>query len=653
MNAGTIRNKGIELQVTATPVRLDNGLEWEIYGNYSKNNSEVEELYGDLETIVLDSYYGVDVEARKGEPYGQMYGRMYATGQRRATSWWAPTADLSTPPPTRWGSWATTTPTGPAGLGNRLSYGAFTLNVLIDTQQGGSVFSMTNRYGVRSGVLEASLWGRELYDENGVPLPPSEGGGLIVPGVKVVAGDTVPNDIRVAAQDYHRGLSGIAEAFTYDASFVKLREIRLGYQVPRTLHRPDEGVPDEPGLVGRNLFLWTDVPNIDPETAFNPGNAQGYEWGQFPSARSFGLSVSAHPQLLATRTDEETMKIRMIFRAVPAAVLIAAMGGCGDGLTELNENPNQPVSVGAEFLLPAAMVAGAERLHGSSLNMDMVGLWVQHYAEHRYAIEDRYEFQDVTVNGHWSYLYESPLRDLYEVVEKGKEAEWPNVEAVGTILTVWLMQAVTDLWGDAGFSQALLGRDSPPEMTVVYDTQQEIYDALLANLSTAASMISPSGPKITDGDLIYGGDMDQWRLFANSLRLRAAMRLSEVDPTRAASEVASAISAGVFTCNCDNAILQFVDNGVDVHPIFGYERNRDDHSISATLVDTLKALNDPRLPIYARPNGAGEYVGTAQRRHVRPTPHSGVPNRHLLQQRRDSGGHHVLLGSPLPQGRSS
>jgi hypothetical protein len=58
------------------------------------------------------------------------------------------------------------------------------------------------------------------------------------------------------------------------------------------------------------------------------------------------------------------------------------------------------------------------------------------------------------------------------------------------------------------------------------------------------------------------------------------------------------------------AVLLFVDNGVDVHPIFGYERNRDDHSISATMVDTLKALNDPRLPVYARPNSFGEYVGT-------------------------------------------
>lgn len=304
------------------------------------------------------------------------------------------------------------------------------------------------------------------------------------------------------------------------------------------------------------------------------------------------------------------MNKRMLFRAVPTAVVLAAMGGCGDGLTDLNENPNQPVSVGAEFLLPAAIVSGAERLHGSSLNMDMVGLWVQHYAEHRYAIEDRYEIQDPTINGHWSTLYEDPLRDLYEVVQKGRELERPNVEAVGTILKVWLMQAVTDLWGDVGYSQALLGRDSPPEMTVEYDTQEAIYDGLLSELVAAAGMISPSGPKITDGDLLYGGDMDRWRRFANSLRLRVAMRLSEVAPSLAQSEFASALSSGVFSSSADNAVLHFVDNGVDVHPIFGYERNRDDHSISATMVDTLKSLNDPRLPVYARPNAFGEYVGT-------------------------------------------
>jgi len=304
------------------------------------------------------------------------------------------------------------------------------------------------------------------------------------------------------------------------------------------------------------------------------------------------------------------MKTRIAQRAVTALVLTAVVSGCGEGLTDLNVNPNEPVSVGAEFLLPAAIVSGAERLHGSSLNMDMVGLWVQHYAEHRYTIEDRFEIQDGTVSGHWSSIFAGPLRNLYEVVEKGREAERPNEVAVGTILESWLFQAATDLWGDVGYSQALLGRESPPDMTVVYDTQQEIYDGLLSELAAAGAMIVPSGPKITKGDLIYGGDMEAWRKFANSLRLRVAMRLSEVNSIGASAAFASALGAGVFTSNADNAVLRFVDNGVDVHPIYGYERNRDDHSISATLVDTLKSLSDPRLPIYARPNAFGEYVGT-------------------------------------------
>ena len=304
------------------------------------------------------------------------------------------------------------------------------------------------------------------------------------------------------------------------------------------------------------------------------------------------------------------MKTRIARRAVTTLALAAVLSGCGEGLTELNVNPNEPVSVGAEFLLPAAIVAGAERLHGSSLNMDMVGLWVQHYAEHRYTIEDRFEIQDVTVSGHWSSIFAGPLRNLYEVVEKGREAERPNEIAVGTILESWIFQAATDLWGDIGYSQALLGRESPPDMTVVYDTQQDVYDGLLSELAAASAMITPSGPKITKGDLIYGGDMDAWRKFANSLRLRVAMRLSEVNSSAASAAFTSALGAGVFTSNADNAVLYFVDNGVDVHPIYGYERNRDDHSISATLVDTLKSLADPRLPIYARPNAFGEYVGT-------------------------------------------
>ena len=125
--------------------------------------------------------------------------------------------------------------------------------------------------------------GTITYDANGVPIPTSQGGGLIVPGVMVVAGDTVPNTIRTAAQSYHRSLSGIAEAFAYDASFVKLREVRLGIEVPRSFTDRLGVAQMSLALIGRNLLLWADIPNIDPETALNSGNAQGFEWGQLPT----------------------------------------------------------------------------------------------------------------------------------------------------------------------------------------------------------------------------------------------------------------------------------------------------------------------------------------------------------------------------------
>jgi hypothetical protein len=154
---------------------------------------------------------------------------------------------------------------------------------------------LTSRYGWRSGVLAETLQGREVADENGVPLSVAEGGGLIVPGVMVVGGDTVPNTIRVSAQDYWRNLNYLTEAAVYDASYVKLREVRLGYEVPRQWTDRMRLSRASLAVIGRNLHLWTDVPHIDPETAFHPGNAQGFEYSQVPSARSIGFSITITP----------------------------------------------------------------------------------------------------------------------------------------------------------------------------------------------------------------------------------------------------------------------------------------------------------------------------------------------------------------------
>lgn len=284
---------------------------------------------------------------------------------------------------------------------------------------------------------------------------------------------------------------------------------------------------------------------------------------------------------------------------------------CDEGLAELNENPNDPVEVDAAYLFPNAVEAAVNDVtaYAYGVNFDMAGLWVQHYVEHEYAIQDRYEIEDSRVSGLWSGFYAGPLQDLQEVIELGQEEDRPNTTAMGMIMKAWTARAVTDIWGDIGYSEALKGRDPDAPLTVSYDTQEQVYDALLDETAAAAAMIDPDGLTIGNADLIYDGDVEQWRRFANSLRMRLAMRLSIVAPELARTEFADAHAAGGFQSNDDSAILWYLDDGVNRHPIHEYMLGRDDHSVSGTMIDTLKSLDDPRLPVYAQPNAAGNYWG--------------------------------------------
>ncbi|HEX6367893.1 MAG TPA: SusC/RagA family TonB-linked outer membrane protein [Longimicrobium sp.] len=287
LNAGQISNRGVELLVNATPLRLSSGLEWEVSANYTRNRSNVDELYEGLQSLTIGSYYTVSVQARPGDPYGVMYGRKYVRDSQgnivvSATSG----LPLANGPIERLGKYD---PDWTGGLSSRVSYAGLALSASLDGRFGGNIFSLTNVYGRRSGVLYETLQGREVAHAI------ADGGGMIVEGVKVVNGDTVPNDRVVTAQAYHKSLTNISEEWVYDATFVKLREVRLGYQVPGSFSRRMGVHGVSLALVGRNLKLWTDVPNIDPETAFNASNVQGFEYGQLPSARSIGFNISVTP----------------------------------------------------------------------------------------------------------------------------------------------------------------------------------------------------------------------------------------------------------------------------------------------------------------------------------------------------------------------
>jgi TonB-linked SusC/RagA family outer membrane protein len=287
LNAGSMRNYGWELLLQGTPVRQTDGLRWDVSLNWGKNNSQVRKLLGGRETLVLGSYWSLDIEARapqggKFYAYGTMFGNGYlrdAQGRLLLTSTGRPRTD-----PVRriLGNY---NPDWNGGIQNRFSYRSFAMSVLFDGQMGGDIFSTTKWFGEYSGVLESTLRGRENdFNDPRIVVP-----GILPDGS--VNGDGVA-DVATTSEGYFHRNFGNHETGIIDASYLKLRELRLSYELPARVASRFGFSGGEVALIGRNLAIWAKNDNIDPETAFDASNVQGIEFGQFPTARSLGFSVT-------------------------------------------------------------------------------------------------------------------------------------------------------------------------------------------------------------------------------------------------------------------------------------------------------------------------------------------------------------------------
>src|SRR5699024_12083735 len=113
-----------------------------------------------------------------------------------------------------------------------------------------------------------------------------------------------------------------------------------------------------------------------------------------------------------------------------------------------------------------------------------------------------------------------------------------NQVAVAMIMRAWTFQTITDTWGDAPYSEAIQGEENP---SPTYDTQEEIYRGIIETLTQASEQINPEGT--ISGDLIYNGDMEMWRKFANSLKMRAAIRIAGRLPDLADTAIEEALAA--------------------------------------------------------------------------------------------------------------
>jgi TonB-linked SusC/RagA family outer membrane protein len=280
VNSGEVRNRGIELQANFTPVRTPT-LRWNVIANWSKNTNKVLSLYGGVKRVVVGSYWNVNVTADVGQPYGNLVGYKWqrdTQGRIVVDQTGLPIRDASQ---VVLGNY---NPDWIAGITNTITYKTMSLTFAFDGQLGGNVYSVTKWFGQYSGVLAATLAGRET-DWNSP--------GYLVPNA--VYEDGVADTTRVLAQDYWHNTFYAQETGIIDATYLKLRDVRLAVVVPSSVTRFLGVSGADFALVGHNLLLWAKQKTLDPETTFDTGNRQGVENGQLPTARSIGFTLSLRP----------------------------------------------------------------------------------------------------------------------------------------------------------------------------------------------------------------------------------------------------------------------------------------------------------------------------------------------------------------------
>jgi len=302
-------------------------------------------------------------------------------------------------------------------------------------------------------------------------------------------------------------------------------------------------------------------------------------------------------------------KFNIKFIAVTLSMLLV-FGACHD-LDDLNINPNNPDPevTDLNLLMPTIIINLGQNIVSLGIG-DIAGV-MQHTQKTGWSSgHNDYDWNNPGQS--WGGYYDI-LRNADEFYSKAVQEELEFHQGVGLILKACTFGLITDLWGDAPFSEALKAEEGPDFYKPVFDSQQDIYHGILAYLEEANTLLSKNSSEYSNinptQDVLYGGDVTKWRKFANSLALRYYMRLQAKEPS-VAQEGISKITGDpskypIITSATDEANVAYAGTSpgtswpinmvFNIDPLGEYMRRKP----CATLVETLQALNDPRLGVWA------------------------------------------------------
>lgn len=292
-----------------------------------------------------------------------------------------------------------------------------------------------------------------------------------------------------------------------------------------------------------------------------------------------------------------------IIIAICFAFSLSFMSSCDNDFDKINSNPNSPEVVPTNTIFNSATKEYTDFARDDFNTGRLTLPWMQYWGQTAYADEDRYQYRETTAQG----LYENTYRvatDLKTVIDlnvnpatRGQMSAYgsnDNQIAASRIILSYMFHGLADFFGDIPYYsygsnnadfQAL---DVNNVLSPKFADSRAIYTDILSELRAASDMIDTTKPVFTSGDNIFGGDAVKWKKFANSLILRVANRLRDVDATAANTAINAAITAGVFTSNADNAIQAYESQDATGSPFWNAFIGRTDFAVAAPFVKLLK-----------------------------------------------------------------
>ncbi len=304
-----------------------------------------------------------------------------------------------------------------------------------------------------------------------------------------------------------------------------------------------------------------------------------------------------------------------------AVLALATLWSCqtDEQYEELNVDPKNPVEVSSDFLFTSATVSLTDQMASPNVNFNIFRFISQYLTATTYLDEPNYDLTNRNIpQNHWGVLYREVIFDLQnakdnveadlsesdeELTQAEKDARIAQIE----VLEVYAWQILVDTFGNIPYSEAINADDNT---LPAYDDAETIYEDLISRIDAVTSALE-AAQGFSSSDVLYGGDMAKWSKFANSLQLRMAMHLSDVNESLSQQAAERAYSKGVFESNADNAILEYQPSPPNTNPLWVdlVQSGRSDYVTANTIVDKMNELEDPRRMAYFDDNLDGEYVG--------------------------------------------